>query len=655
MIRLICAGACSWGLSTSALAQKDVLTDPPGASKSGLGTVLRSKADRPPFEVAPVNRSTRRAVKEAAALIDDMLAADRKAKGIGPGKAVDDFTFVRRVYLDLGGRIPTCDEVLRFMASKGSERRADLIDEVLESPDYVSRFYCAWADTLRLGEIRKTNWFEPYLDWVKTSIASNRPYDEWVREMLTADGKMWENPAVGYQLRDTGMQLPYVDNTVRVFLGTQIGCAQCHDHPTADWKQEQFYELAALTYGDPSGVNPLRDAKGKLATQMSQDWSGARRLLDALSAAKRQGTGEDAKFDPSYLLRNNATVVGYRPAPLELRSRRGDGETVAVKPRLLWQLDDDLPETADGRVVFAAWITSRANRQFSRTIANRLWKLLFGVGIVEPIDDFSDSNPPSHPELLEHLADEILRLDFDLREFVRIIVSTQAWQQAAVPHDPLSGEIFAFNGPALRRMSAEQLWDSVLTLAAHDIWSYQRPTADEVAATVNVDLANDNVGLDEIWRVQGVMLRSPAVWFQGALNKRLNAYNYILGTESYVRASELPTPVPLGHPLRLFGQSDRETIDGGRTDATITQVLCLLNSHFSRIAIEPKSYLSEAISKRPPEEWADVIFVSILARRPDSEERKIAGEAIASARTAREGVDNVVHALLNTREFLFIQ
>jgi hypothetical protein len=142
----------------------------------------------------------------------------------------------------------------------------------------------------------------------------------------------------------------------------------------------------------------------------------------------------------------------------------------------------------DGREQFAAWIVSRDNRQFARTIANRLWKKLMGVGLVEPVDDFKEDNPASFPALLEHLTDEMLRLEFDLREFVRLVVSTEAYQRRAVLHDTMSAAPFRFTGPALTRMTAEQLWDSILTLVARNPWSVERPTTKEVAAVLDLDL-----------------------------------------------------------------------------------------------------------------------------------------------------------------------
>lgn len=193
------------------------------------------------MEVAAVDRSARPAVQRAAAEIDKHLATHWQEHGVSPSPPLDDAQFLRRMYLELGGRIPSYDEARRFLASKSKTKRADLIDDLLESPDYVSHFYNFWADILRLLERpQRTLVFEPYLWYVKDSIAANKPYDRWVHEMLTADGRLWENPAVGFQLRDAGMELPYVDNTVRVFLGTQIGCASATIIPSTIGRSISF-------------------------------------------------------------------------------------------------------------------------------------------------------------------------------------------------------------------------------------------------------------------------------------------------------------------------------------------------------------------------------------------------------------------------------
>jgi len=614
--------------------------------------IRRAPADDA-LAVAPVDPLARPAVLAAAARIDALLAARQAAAGTTPRPPLDDGQFVRRAYLDLGGRIPTLDETVAFLESTDPEKRDALVERILASPDWVSRFYGLWAETLRLSERPQRDvWSEPYLDWVKRSIAANRPYDAWVREMLTADGKMWENPAVGFQLRDKGMPLPYVDNTVRVFLGTQIGCAQCHDHPFESWTQHAFYELAAFTSGLETGAP--RQAKGKRANDAAS--KAARNARALVQETRKRAQEEGKRLDNQFVqyLQANATTVGFHDRPLKLpHDYRADdaspGDT--VEPAVPWGEVPAAARDLDGRSRFAAWVTARDNRQFSRTIANRLWKMLFGVGIVEPIDDFRDGNPPSDPELLDLLADEILRLDFDLREFVRVVVSTDAWRRRAIPHDEASGEAFAFAAPALRRMTAEQLWDSLLTLVARDPAAWSRPTYEAFAAAVNLDLSATKPDLDAARAAYDAYTSSQAP--RSVRKRSLDRVGYqglVLA-----RASELPTPLPLGHFLRQFGQSDRETIDGGRTVATVPQILAMFNGPITHAMLERGSAIAEGIGDKPSGEAVEVIFLSVLSRRPDAEDRSLSLEAIDAAEDRTAGLGNVIWALLNTREFLFVQ
>ena len=626
-----------------------------------LPAAIRDAPDGASFVVAPIDRTTRDDVRAAAARIDAILTERQARDGVAAPPPLTDAQFLRRAYLDLGGRIPTHDESVAFLGSTDPDKRAALIDSLLESPDWVSRFYNVWADTLRLLERpQKTIWSEPYLDWVKRSIAANRPYDAWVHEMLTADGKVWENPAVGYQLRDQGMPLPYVDNTVRVFLGTQIGCAQCHDHPFDSWTQHQFYELAAFTAGTRSGTGgkPEKAARKEMRKEARADTTDAtaKNVRALIGEARKRAQAAGKKVDGAFtqFLQANGTIVNFRDRALKLPHdyKYADAKPEEpVAPHVLW---GEVPEEArelDRRAQFAAWVTSRDNPQFARTIANRMWKLCFGVGLVEPIDDFRPDNLPSDPELLDHLAAEILRLDFDLREFVRILVSTEAWQRRAIPWDPTTGEAFSFAAPSLRRQSAEQLWDSILTLVAHDPWAYERPTGEAFAAAADLDLSGKNPGWDAAHAVfeRYEDAQSP----RKTRRQTMQAYGY--KGQLLARASELPTPLPLGHFLRQFGQGDRETIDGNRTVATVPQILAMLNGPITHAMLERGSTVIDELAEHDPEQAVDVIFLSVLSRLPDEEDRRLALEEIASAADVRAGCGNVLWALLNTREFLFIQ
>lgn len=606
----------------------------------GLPEAVTTAASGPVMMTLSVDRTTQDEVRRAAAEIDALVQSHWLKHGVTAAKPLTDSQFLRRIYLELGGRIPDFDEAQQFLTARGETRRADLVDDLLESPDYVSHFYNYWADILRLSERpQRQLFFEPYLHYIKESIRTNRPYDRWVHEMLTADGQVWENPAVGFQLRDAGMPLPYVDNTVRVLLGTQIGCAQCHDHPFDDWTQRQFYELAAHTAGTKPRVRPKQGERSQTAAREAKLIGEARRSLD-----------RPAQF--IQFIRANTTVVSHADVPLKLPHdyQYADAKPLdIVSPKLLWGEVPVAAEAADRRGQFAAWVVARENRQFARTIANRLWKKVMGVGLVEPVDDFQSGNPPSNPELLEHLTDELLRLDFDLREFVRLLVSTDVYQRRAVVYDPTLGEPFRYPAPALRRMTAEQIWDSILTLVARNPWSVQRPTAEEIAAAASLDF--ETATLDSAQRTFEEFSA------RYAPPRRLRAMLQVCGYRGQllVRASEMPTPLPLGHFLRQFGQSDRESIEGGRTGATVPQILAMFNGPITHSMLQRGSVIYDNVVDRPPQQAVDVVFLSVLSHRPSAVDRRVALEELGSAESSAAGLGNLIWALLNTREFIFIQ
>jgi hypothetical protein len=265
------------------------------------------------------------------------------------------------------------------------------------------------------------------------------------------------------------------------------------------------------------------------------------------------------------------------------------------------------------------------------------------------VDDFRDENPPSDPELLERLTDLVLDLDFDLREFIRVIVDTDVWSRRAVVHDPASGSPFRFPGPALKRMTAEQLWDSILVLVARNPWAVQRPTAGDIAAVASVDLEHATLA-DVEARFDDFMERFGPARYQRSLQRTCGYRGQLL-----MRASEMPTPLPLGHFLRQFGQSDRETIEGGRTVATVPQILAMFNGPITHAMLEQGSVIYDEVTSHESAEAIDVVFLSVLSRRPSAEDRTFAFEELRTAEDFNTGCGNLIWALLNTREFIFIQ
>ena len=619
------------------------------------------------LKVAPIDRETRPEIEQAAAQIDSILQAYWSENKTKSGKKTTDHEFVRRAYLELAGRIPTIDEARTFCNATGRKKRGQLIDDLLESPGYVSHFYNYWADILRLKERPSRDiFFEPYMAWVKESLADNMPYDKWVYTLLTANGRVAENPATGFQLRDAGMPLSYVDNTVRVFLGTQIGCAQCHDHPFDRWTQQEFYKLAALTNGSKfsakqvlfggmggasfgtddsfSDSGPASDSPFKDEDDLIPNLARLRYGMQTAIDEKKVGGGI-RNFYGSGTMMISSMDDEFR-LPHDYQYDDGDPLDV-VEPAVLWGKIPEYAEDEDNRARFAAWLTTSDNRQFARNIANRMWKKVMGVGLVEPIDDFQEGNIPAIPELLEHLTDEMLRLNFDLREFVRLLVSTETYQNVAVIYDPTAAEPHRYAGPALKRMTAEQLWDSLLTLIAANEWAYQRPTAQDLQAVYGIDMSvMDYEEFEQSYKDYNEYMRG--------LNRTRNKNCGYEGL-TLVRASELPQPSGASHLLRQFGQGDRETIETARQSATVPQILTLFNGWMTHAMLAKGSVIYDSVSQQNTMKSAvDTIFLAILTHEPDADMRRAAEQEIKQASNPAAGCGNLIWALLNTREFLFI-
>lgn len=617
-------------------------------AKSELPAAVRRQRTESPMEVAPIDRARRAAVAERAAAIDALIDASLTEADRAAREPLDDALFVRRVHLALGGRIPTLAETVTFLGSKDPDKHTTLIDDLLESPDWVSQFYNTWAGTLRLVDhfhfVPQVEAFDPYCDWVKRAIAENRPYDEWVRELLTADGKIWTNPAVGYQLRDNTMPLPYVDHTVRVFLGTRVGCAECHDHPSEPWTRRIFYELAAFTAGTRTRPEFLAS---EAKTEANENWAKA---MEEFNRRNSRIPAGQKPLDPVAGAFLNRHLFHVRLVPFDLKMPDGDtGATESVSPRVPWGEIPPNARSLDPRSQLASWVTDRTNRQFARTIANRLWKFCFGAGIVEPIDDFRDSNPPSNPPLLEHLADLIVELGFDQREFVRIVVSTAAWRNRAIDHDPQTGESHRFAAPLLRRMSAEQVWDSYLTLMCRDIWSYQRPAFESFAWIGDFDFA-DGPDFDSAYAMYERYVR-----LREDLRKDHFERCGYRGRLGLARASETPAPADSRHPVRLFGQGDRLAIDGGRSVATLPQILMLWKSDATEALLDDGSLIMETIAANDPGIAIEIMFLSVLSRRPRESDRTLIAPYLEKAPRRSDACRDILWSMLNTREFLFVQ
>lgn len=450
----------------------------------------------------------------ASRQIDAILAKDWAASKLHGNPQTDDNTFVRRIYLDVIGRIPTTRETEEFLASKEADKRAKLIDKLLASEAYVQHFFNYWADVLRVtsnGNQTGAITGAAYANFVKDSLRKNKPYDQFVRDMVAAQGKAWDDGAIGYYMRDRGMPLDNMANTVRVFLGTRIECAQCHNHPFDKWTQMQFFQMAAFTYGvqtqdyggdTMAGVSDLLREKEKEIRASIKEPQRPQRpnykgkmSKEERSALEKKYAAEQKEYEAQMKVvnkkRDEARQAfrkeqrGYQEAMNDVRDtmRYTSVSLRDRKPTLPhdYQYTDAKPKSAVDPATmmghecitqpgetplqaYARWMTSPENPRFTTVIANRLWKRVFGLALIEPLDELMDNTVPMIPEMEKHLEKLVVDMQYDMKGILRVLYNTKAYQAQVSREEHSPGEVYHFTGPLLRRMSAEQMWDSFVTL-----------------------------------------------------------------------------------------------------------------------------------------------------------------------------------------------
>ncbi len=369
----------------------------------------------------------------AGALIDHYIAEGYVAKKATAAAPADDAEFLRRVYLDLAGRIPRNSEVRKFLDDKAPDKRARVVNDLLKSGQYVNHMTHVWR-TLMLPQSNnpQVQVLAPAMEaWLRKRFADNTPYDQMVRDLLTTN--VVQNQAMRQGFVNAGP----VDNTgqaffqanelkpenlaaatSRLFLGVKLECAQCHDHPFAQWTRRQFWEYAAFF----SGIGPQAPQQGEVV-----DDDGG--VIPASDAAHRH----DIKMP------NSEKVV---------QARFLDGK----KP--VWK--EDVPT----RVALAEWMTAPDNPYFARAAVNRVWAHLFGVGLIDPPDDLREDNPPSHPELLDALAKAFIENHYDLQYLIRAIASSKTYQLTSAVDGP-ADDPRLFTRMSVKGLTAEQLYDSL--------------------------------------------------------------------------------------------------------------------------------------------------------------------------------------------------
>lgn len=474
-----------------------------------------------------------------------------------PSPEAPEHRFLRRAYVDIIGRVPSVEEARAYLADQSGTRRTQLVDQLLNSPEYAEHWANKWADLLRPNPYRVgiKNTLN-YDAWIRDSFRTNQPYDEFVRELLTAQGGTFRSGNVNL-FRDRREPDELTTIVSQLFLGIRLECAKCHHHPFEVYGQDDFYQFAAYFA-----------RLGRKGTGLSPPISGSEEYVFVV---------------PNGVVRHPVTQAVMEPKPLF-------GEAPAIG------------EHDDPRVALAAWITSRDNPYFARTMANRVWADLMGVGLVEPIDDLRATNPPTNGPLLAALGDDFAASGFDIKHLVRTIATSYVYGLSSVPGERNIVDTRNYSRHYRRRLRAETLLDSVCRITG---------------VPEEFDAMPDGAQAREIWthRVQSLFL------------------------DSFGRPDPNQDP-----PCERV------------TEPTVVQVLHLMNSEgvYGKVASDQGTAARLAASELTPAQIVEELYISVYSRLPDELELNIGVDLYDNENSDRRKVtEDLLWSLLNTPEFVF--
>jgi hypothetical protein len=506
-------------------------------------------------------------------LIDRRIAERWDSEGVKPAPVSDDHEYFRRLSLDLRGVIPTPEEVRAFAADGDPAKREKTVDAWLRGEAYAAWWARRWTDDLTLaptGKVREVH--EAFRGWIRDALRSNMPYDRFVKRILSAKGPSDLDPAVGFlaaglfNAKDEGPK-DIVERTARVFLGMQIRCAECHDHPFDDWTQQDFYGMASFFWQARSEVRGGGGMEGQSGWIVDDTTRGEPGVPGPAKGAKKPEEPKGVKA----------------AAPKESFGPRwkSTGEGVGAN------------ETR--RAAFARLLT--ADRQFARAAVNRHWGLLLGRGLVHPLDGFTAARKPSHPELLEELADDFAKSGFDVRRLIKSIVLSKPYQVSSKQGGPEGAAGRFFSQAQVAPLLPEQLFESL------------------VRAT----------GLDELKPSPKGKGGSPVDAFRESFTREFKAA---------LQPNEPATPV---------------------SDPTISQALYFLNGDFIArgTASAAEARLGRLLEReKDPAKRIEELYLVTLSRPPKAREAEAILARVRKSGDSTRIYEDIYWALLNSTEFM---
>jgi hypothetical protein len=484
--------------------------------------------------------------------IDTLVANKLKRLRISPSGLCSDEEFVRRVFIDIVGLVPTVGEYQAFMSSSESDKRAKLIDSLLERKEFAEIWVSKWAELLQVrqipNQISQKGMFL-YYNWLVELLQKNTPMDQFVQELLGASGGTFSNPATNFY-QTTNDRLLLTENVAQVFMGMRIQCAQCHNHPFDRWTMDDYYSFSAFF--------------AQIGRKQGEDY----RETIVFNA----GGGEA-----------NHPVGGR-----------------VMKPKFLGGIEPQINAGEDRRAAVAKWIGSKDNPFFAKSFVNRVWAHYFGIGIVEQVDDFRVSNPPSNPELLDTLAQRFTESKYDLKQLVREICNSNTYQRSTQRNDSNALDEKNFAHANLRRIKAENLLDII--------------------------------------------------------SEATNTKDKFAGLPMGARAVQIADGATSTYFLTTFGRATRETVCSCevKMEPTLSQALHLLNGDTVNGKIQGGGVIKAILAeKKFPEERIVELYVRCLARMPTKEELARLVPLLGAEANQEQALGDIYWALLNSREFLF--
>jgi hypothetical protein len=601
-------------------------------------------------------------LKKMALSIDVIVAKKLRSLKQPFRKPIDDYTFARRIYINAIGRIPTLGELQEFIADKSSSKvkRSKLITKLLRSKGYNSHMYNYWADLLRVKYIGdKLHSPINFSESVKEAVRSNKPYNQFVREVVGAQGPLYKpgNGAVGFQAREN-MQLDRLANTVKTFLGVSIECSQCHDDPFGDMTQKEFYKLAAFTSKVNLRVDPpidkekksYRKIRGELKKASFDQWIVYRESLRMKYAAVYgTGTGymrlpHDYKYKDGKAFDVMQANVLFGAMPTMNYAHTKEQITKAKNNK-------HLGPPIGAKQGLAEWMTSTENPMFTKATVNRLWNWVMGTELVGPVANLELGDTGTHPELTAKLVSIMKAVKYDTKKFLSVLFHSRIYQSRALALQTKKPK-YILDGPLVRRLSSEVLWDSLLSLKNGDPDKFiptkfhhggftlyyektQKWTAEDFRK-FSVESGYNRGQLSHNAHKEATKLNEPT----GPVNesRASEADNVSQGkNRSYLQFST------------LFGASERELIDGANQEPNIPQVLFLLNGSNEHLLIRGKSYINTKLQKVKVRQKRDLLWLAILGRKLYASERRLTDKVLKS----KSGIKDIMWALLNSNEFRF--